>query len=98
MPTSTLLAKSPGGFRSRTPRDGIHEYSGLALPQPVQDQVNDSGQETVCDDHHQAKVHCEPSCSYRNVQAVAIAVRVFTVVIQQSICQVILSLRLGPSS
>src|SRR2546428_3911740 len=24
-PTSALLARSPGGLRSRTPRDGIHE-------------------------------------------------------------------------
>ncbi len=29
-PPSALLARSPNGLRSRTPRDGIHEYSGLA--------------------------------------------------------------------
>ena len=31
-PPSALLARSPNGLRSRTPRDGIHEYSGLAPP------------------------------------------------------------------
>jgi hypothetical protein len=29
-PTSASLARSPGGRRSRTPRDGIHEQSGPA--------------------------------------------------------------------
>jgi hypothetical protein len=30
------------------------------LPQPVQDDVNQPGQETVCDDHYDTKVHCDP--------------------------------------
>src|SRR5712664_2745475 len=36
-PTSALLAKSPGGLRSRTPRDGIHEQSGLDRPRITND-------------------------------------------------------------
>ena len=30
LPTLAMCARDSGGFRSRTPRDGIHKYSGLS--------------------------------------------------------------------
>lgn len=30
LPTLAMCARDSGGFRSQTPRDGIHKYSGLS--------------------------------------------------------------------
>ena len=42
-PVSASLARSPGGLRSRTPRDGIHKQSGLDRPRITNDAYPTNG-------------------------------------------------------